>query len=314
MRHSTLPTSILLCLALVVPLTILGTGTAAAAELPPGGTFTDDNGSVHEPNIEAIAADGITHGCADDRFCPDEQLTRGEMAAFLQRALGLPASSTDHFRDDDGSRFEDAINALADAGITRGCESRRFCPDQSVTRGQMAAFLARAHDLPRSGRDHFRDDGRSMFEADIDAIAAARITAGCNPPDNTRFCVGEPTTRAQMATFLTRAGGLTPIDPPAPRIVPHEMSPREAIAHWFPRSEREALTVARCESSLNPRAVNHRGGWHGLFQIAEAYHRSSFERVTGVSWSDGIYTAYYNAEYAKHLHRRKGWGPWGCRP
>ena len=38
----------------------LGAGVAAA--LPPGGTFVDDNGNVHEPNIEAIAAAGITRG------------------------------------------------------------------------------------------------------------------------------------------------------------------------------------------------------------------------------------------------------------
>ena len=59
--------------------------------LPPGGTFIDDNGSIHEPSIEAIAAAGITLGCNppdNDRFCPDDPVTRGQMAAFLHRALG----------------------------------------------------------------------------------------------------------------------------------------------------------------------------------------------------------------------------------
>ena len=62
----------------------------AQAELPPGGTFTDDNGSVHEPNIEAIAAAGITTGCdsTGTLFCPNSSVTRAEMAAFLIRALG----------------------------------------------------------------------------------------------------------------------------------------------------------------------------------------------------------------------------------
>lgn len=70
------------------------------------------------------------------------------MAAFLDRALGLPASDVDGFVDDDGSIFEADIQALAAAGITRGCnvEDTEFCPDDLVTRGQMAALLGRALD------------------------------------------------------------------------------------------------------------------------------------------------------------------------
>ncbi|MGH3668371.1 MAG: hypothetical protein ACRDU7_08775, partial [Acidimicrobiia bacterium] len=69
-----------------------------AAVLPPGGTFVDDDGSVHEGSIEAIAAEGITHGCnppANNRYCPDTRLQRGAMAAFMARALRLPSTSKD---------------------------------------------------------------------------------------------------------------------------------------------------------------------------------------------------------------------------
>ena len=130
----------------------------AIAALPPGGTFTDDDGNIHEGNIEAIAAEGITKGCnppINDRYCPSSSLTRGQMAAFVRRALSLPSSSTDFFGDDDDSVFEGDINALAAAGITKGCNpptSDRYCPDGSITREQMAAFLRRAFDYrpPRS--------------------------------------------------------------------------------------------------------------------------------------------------------------------
>ncbi|MCZ6640531.1 MAG: hypothetical protein O7F71_03055, partial [Gammaproteobacteria bacterium] len=97
--------------------------TADAPMLPPGGTFIDDNGSVHEGSIEAIAALGITKGCnppRNTRYCPDDAVTRGQMAAFLQRALALPDSNTDYFIDDDQTVFERAINAIAEAGITKG--------------------------------------------------------------------------------------------------------------------------------------------------------------------------------------------------
>jgi hypothetical protein len=68
------------------------------------------------------------------------------MAAFLARILGLASTTTDHFVDDDGT-FERAINKLAEAGITSGCNppaNDRFCPSDLVTRGQMAAFIRRA--------------------------------------------------------------------------------------------------------------------------------------------------------------------------
>jgi hypothetical protein len=70
------------------------------------------------------------------------------VAAFLVRALGLSVGAgADRFDDDDGSVFEDDIDRLATAGITFGCNppwNTWFCPSAHVTRGQMAAFLARA--------------------------------------------------------------------------------------------------------------------------------------------------------------------------
>jgi hypothetical protein len=184
------------------------------------GTFVDDDGSVHEANIEAVAAEGITRGCnppENNRFCPDEAVTRGQMAAFLVRAQGLvDGAGFDLFVDDDESVFEDDIDRLATKGITRGCnppDNDRFCPGEAVTRGQMAAFLVRAFEYPPAAPGAFVDTVGSVFEADIAALAQARVTLGCNPPDNNRFCPDQAVTRAEMATFLVRALGLTPIVP-----------------------------------------------------------------------------------------------------
>ncbi len=49
--------------------------------------FGDDNDSIHEANINRIAEAGITGGCAPDRYCPRSNVTRGQMAAFLHRAV-----------------------------------------------------------------------------------------------------------------------------------------------------------------------------------------------------------------------------------
>ena len=105
--------------------------------------FTDDESSIHEADINAIAAAGITGGCAATRYCPRSVVTREQMASFLVRALRLPATSRDYFTDDERSQHEANINALAAAGVTGGCATGRFCPGAAVTRGQMAAFLHR---------------------------------------------------------------------------------------------------------------------------------------------------------------------------
>jgi len=110
----------------------------------------DVGGSIFNGDIVWLANAGITQGCNppdNDEFCPTDNVTRGQMAAFLSRALSLPSGGANTFVDDDGSIFEDAIAKLAAAGITQGCnppDNDRFCPDDNVTREQMAAFLRRA--------------------------------------------------------------------------------------------------------------------------------------------------------------------------
>ena len=70
-----------------------------------GGTdaFDDDDGSTHEAAINALAAAGITEGCASDKFCPSDPVTRDQMASFLARGYQLAPSATDFFDDDDGN-------------------------------------------------------------------------------------------------------------------------------------------------------------------------------------------------------------------
>jgi Tol biopolymer transport system component len=188
------------------------------------GTFEDvPDSSVFSSEIDWLAGRNITKGCnpsdGNTRFCPDEYVTRGQMAAFLVRAFGYTDTGGTDFVDDDGSVFEDDITRLAAAGVTRGCNpdegNTRFCPDDLVTRGQMAAFLSRAFGYFDTATAAFADDG-GVFQADIRRLATAGVTRGCNPDDgNTRFCPDDFVTRGQMAAFLFRAfqvpgGGVAP--------------------------------------------------------------------------------------------------------
>lgn len=113
----------------------------------------------------------------------------------------------------DGHTFIDDITWLAQQGITLGCnppDNTLFCPNSSVTRGQMAAFLVRTLHYTAGGGDNlFVDDDNSVFEIDIDRLGTAGVTQGCNPPINDRFCPGQAVTRGQMAAFLSRAFKLT---------------------------------------------------------------------------------------------------------
>jgi hypothetical protein len=171
--------------------------------------FTDD--------IIWLAESGITRGCnppANDLFCPNDRVTRGQMAAFLVRFLDLEDVDPGvDFSDIGGSVFEDNILALATAGITKGCNppaNSQFCPNDFVTRGQMAAFLVRALDLTDDDPSiDFIDDDGIVFEDNIEKLATAGVTKGCNPPANDRFCPHDFVTRGQMAAFLHRADGLS---------------------------------------------------------------------------------------------------------
>jgi hypothetical protein len=123
-----------------------------ALDLPATATdyFEDDEGSVHEADINAIKLAGITQGCnppTNDLYCPSLSVRRDQMASFIARALALPDPVDDYFTDDEGSVHEADINKLFEAGITFGCNpptNDLYCPDQPVTREQMAAFLYRA--------------------------------------------------------------------------------------------------------------------------------------------------------------------------
>lgn len=64
--------------------------------------FTDDEGNIHEQAINNIKEAGITSGCGGTNYCPSGQVTRGQMATFLNRPLNIPNTPNDYFTDDEG--------------------------------------------------------------------------------------------------------------------------------------------------------------------------------------------------------------------
>ena len=177
----------------------------------PGGTFSDDNGNTHEENIEAIAAEGITAGCGEALYCPGDKVTRAQLASFLDRALDPPDTAVDAFGDDNGNTHEDAINRLAAASIAFGCSEGNYCPDDHLTRAQMASLLVRAlPDLVDATDDYFADDDGNTHEDNINVLAENAITFGCA---ENLYCPHDNLPRDQMASLLARALDLDPISP-----------------------------------------------------------------------------------------------------
>jgi hypothetical protein len=131
-------------------------GMHGAAFVPPPatGVFTDvPSSSPFAPWIEQLANDGVTAGCGGGNFCPQSPVTRAQMAVFLTKARH-PVSCT---YPATGAVFTDVpsnywaggfIEELWHEGVTGGCGAGLYCPENSVTREQMAAFLVRGFRLP----------------------------------------------------------------------------------------------------------------------------------------------------------------------
>jgi len=201
----------------VVALLLVWSLLAAAPPLPATEEvgFSDVTGGSHAPAINALAERGVFEGteCGDDLFCPGEPIERQVMAVWLVRLLdgddpGLPNS----FRFGDVGpdlRWAGHVERLAELGVTLGCSTDppSFCPDNPVTRGQMASFLDRAFEVATAPTAGFGDTVGNTHAGNIDALFATGITLGCTA-EPLHYCPRQSTTRAQMASFLVRAQAL----------------------------------------------------------------------------------------------------------
>ena len=101
--------------------------------------------------ISKLSSRGVTLGCGVGIYCPDEVVTRQQMAAFIIRALGDPTPpppGSQRFTDvGPENPFYSFIEQMAIRQITLGCGGGNYCPSLEVSRGQMAAFLVRAFNL-----------------------------------------------------------------------------------------------------------------------------------------------------------------------
>jgi peptidyl-Lys metalloendopeptidase len=165
--------------------------------------------------IEKLYNNGITGGCLTSPllYCPGNTVTRAEMAVFLEKGIhgtGFnPGNLSPTFGDTMGHWAEDWIEALKNDGITSGCAAGLYCPNSSVTRGQMAVFLLKAkygaaYQAPDVAPT-FNDTAGHWAENWIEQLALENITSGCG---SGAYCPENAVTRAEMAVFLVKTFNL----------------------------------------------------------------------------------------------------------
>ena len=163
-----------------------------------------------ETSIDWAFDSGITAGCpsgevATGYTCPELAVTRDEMAKFMWRSKDQPTPSTTASFEDVGANasYRTAVDWLAEEAITLGCTTTSFCPDGTVTRAEMAAFLWRLEGSPEVPNSaNFGDVPDSSFYSDATSwLLDTGITTGCTP---SAYCPQGTVTRAEMFTFLHR--------------------------------------------------------------------------------------------------------------
>jgi hypothetical protein len=191
----------------------VATPSGLSGTLPFGwiANFTDSETSIYLSFIVRLVANGLTAGCTGGNYCPDDAVTRAQMAVFLLRGKeGLcyvPAPETGTVFGDVpvGSFAARWIEELAARGVTSGCGGGNYCPNSPVTREQMAVFLLVALEgvsyvPPPCTTPEFADvPCSSGFARWINELVERNITVGCGGGN---YCPGDSVTRAQMAVFL----------------------------------------------------------------------------------------------------------------
>lgn len=172
-----------------------------------GAPFTDIAAKPRDYRdaIDWAYAEGITNGKANDKFCPDDSCTRGQIVTMLWRAAGSPtAKGVCPFSDvAENSYCYDAVCWAWEKGIVKGFSATEFCPDSTCTRGQIVTFIYRYAGSPAvSGGAAFKDVSRDSYC--FNAVCWAVENGVAKGFDNTHFSPESFCTRAQAVTFLFR--------------------------------------------------------------------------------------------------------------
>jgi plastocyanin len=276
-----------------------------------GNSFADvPNTDPFYDSIETIFHNGITAGCnapgSEPKYCVNDGVTRAQMAVLLLKGKFGSSHVPPHvtgtvFNDVHFNVFAaDWIEELAALGITNGCGNGDYCPNDPVTRAQMAVILLRSEHgsayAPPACAKLFADVPCPStldfpYSDWIERLYDEGITGGCAPapPDGLpSYCPGDPVTRAEMAVFLVKTFGLVLYGPS-----------RTAGTHSVSLVGMSSCSFLNPNWKLSPAALHVRAGdtvnwvWSGGFFGAAPHSTTS---VNGL-WDSGVHDAPYTFSY-----------------
>ncbi len=188
--------------------------TTTAPPTPPSttGAFTDvPSNHFAAASIEKLRARGIIAGCTSTTFCPNDKITRGQMATILARLMtssfstsGVPAYT------DVPAAIRDDAREIVGRGVMESCSTGGFCHTGSVTRASIAVYAVRAQSMGNLSvsRATFTDLPTSYWASGaVERLYSRQIIAGCSTSP-LAFCPSDDVTRAQAAVIIARSFNL----------------------------------------------------------------------------------------------------------
>ena len=165
--------------------------------------------------VMSLVGAGVTAGCGGGNYCPNNSVTRAQMAVFLLKAKygpwwSPPPATGTVFLDVPSGAFAAAwIEAVAAEGISGGCGGGNYCPNSVVNRQQMAVFLLKASRgstyVPPACAGVFGDVAcPGTFTNWIERLYTLGITGGCSASP-LLYCPAGSVNRGQMAVFVVKA-------------------------------------------------------------------------------------------------------------
>ncbi len=188
------------------------------------------------PAIALLSEYGITKGCAPNQYCETNTTTQAQMAVFIVRSVvggdNFTFTQTPYFTDEPASDlFFPWVQKMQDLGIALSCGPNLFCPNNPVTREQMAVLIVRARyglpNPPNAPTTPFFADvpATDPFFAFVQKMKQVGITTGTSP---TTYSPNVPVTRGQMAVFIMR--GMFDLVPSAGTVFPTLSASPAAVA------------------------------------------------------------------------------------
>ncbi len=176
------------------------------------GAFWDDDETPIAPLADLMVSMGLLTGCdpLGLQLCPDQELTGEDLEGLLREALDLDVDPGSYLPYD-WDPVESAIRFTRFSSLEQalGCNRWVYCPDQPLSRGELAAVVAGALELEPVPSALYYSDLNGHFAAGaVNALVQAEVLHVCRSAAPGPFDPEGIVTRAEAIELLARALGL----------------------------------------------------------------------------------------------------------